>query len=198
MKWGLAGLLAVSIAAMVVGVQWNTFAIHVFGLMFAALMTIQACLAKNIAFWGARRQVELACEAAIDNAQFMALIYLWGAAAVLAIYRLTPLDWRHDWQYATGMALIAGALLTYAQRLRTPGSRLSARLGLRTALVLTVLQAIAASAGLVYLAALGKLATVKDDWAASQIFLAGGLTVTALSVIAIITQVRLARARSDT
>jgi hypothetical protein len=56
---------------------------------------------------------------------------------------------------------------------------------------LTVLHGLAALCALVYLIGTGKLATAKDDWAANDVFLFGGIAILALCVIAAVTQARL-------
>ncbi|MBN9281050.1 MAG: hypothetical protein J0H37_02035, partial [Hyphomicrobium denitrificans] len=45
------------------------------------------------------------------------------------------------------------------------------------------LQAVAIACGLLWLIQSGKLSSLKGDWAANQLFLAGGFTVMCLSVI---------------
>ncbi len=51
------------------------------------------------------------------NTLLAALVYAWGAAAILALYSLSALNWRHWWQYGAAMALVAIAVFLYAQLL---------------------------------------------------------------------------------
>ena len=85
-------------------------------------------------------------------------------------------------------ALFAAGLALYALRVETAqGSSLPP-------FSLTVLHGAAVGGGLLYLVGAGKLATTRSDWAANDIFLAGGLAILALCVIAAITQRRAPRA----
>lgn len=120
------------------------------------------------------------------NIRLAALVYVWGAAAMLAIYSLSGLEWRHGWQYGFAMALIAAGFLLYVRRLGTRPAM--------PPLALTALHGTAAFLGLIFLAGTGKLSTPKDDWAANDVFLSGGVAIVALCLVAGITQVRLSRA----
>ena len=53
---------------------------------------------------------------AATNARLMAAVYGWGGLAMLAVYLLSGLAWRHGWQYGSGMLLIAAGLLIYARQ----------------------------------------------------------------------------------
>jgi hypothetical protein len=123
----------------------------------------------------------------------MAITYAWGAIAMLSVYTLTGLRWYHAWQYGLAMALLAVLLFLYAIAIGREGSRLRQRVFLLGALQLTAVQGAGALARVLFLIGSGKLATPKTDWAANRIFLAGGLAIAALSVIAAITQGKLAR-----
>ncbi len=59
------------------------------------------------------------------NAVLAALVYTWGATAMLAIYSMSVLVWRHWWQYGAGMALFAAIILLYAYLLAAGRARLS-------------------------------------------------------------------------
>ncbi len=51
------------------------------------------------------------------NAVLAAFVYAWGATALLAIYSLSGLTWRHWWQYGAAMALLAAGIFIYANML---------------------------------------------------------------------------------
>jgi hypothetical protein len=121
------------------------------------------------------------------NARLAALVYAWGGAAMLAVYSIGGLKWRHWWQYGLAMALVAVLLMAYAHR---AGKISQPRM---PPLALTALHGAAAAGGLVYLLAAGKLATTKEDWAANDIFLFGGLAIVALCLIAGVKQSRRSR-----
>jgi hypothetical protein len=94
---------------------------------------------------------------------------------MLGVYLLSGLKWQHGWQYGTGMALIALAALAYARSPRW----------LDAVAIVVALQGAASAIGLAVLAGSGKLASVKSDWAANVIFVAGGVTIAILSVLAV-------------
>ena len=150
----------------------------------------------NVPLWrgahppgGSRR---LQADAMRRNARLAALVYACGAAAMFAVYMLAGLAWRHGWQYGSGMALIAGAFLAYAHAMR-PGSALRTPHALHGACAFTMLHGLAALAGLAFMLRAGKLATVKGDWAANHVFLAGGAAIVALCALTLVTHVALAR-----
>lgn len=157
---------------------------------------VLAALRTNVPLWrsphmpDARRRLQ--AEAMRRNARLAALVYAWGAAAMFAVYMLGGLAWRHGWQYGSAMALLAGAFLAYVHAMR-PASTLRTARALLNAAVFTVLHGLGASAGLGFLLGSGKLATVKGDWAANHVFLAGGAAIVALCVVTLVTHVRLER-----
>jgi hypothetical protein len=123
------------------------------------------------------------------NTRLAALTYAWAAAGFLAVYSLSGLEWRHGHQYGLGAAMIAAGLLGYVHWMgksgrQDPPSR-----------VLTTLHASIVMCGLVFLVLSGKLASVKSDWPANNIFLYGGLTLVALCAIAGRTQTAFAATR---
>ena len=160
---------------------------------FAALIVIVG-LGINKPLWGldAARITDTAAPiAALRNARLMALTYAWGAAAMTGVYTLGGLRWQHGWQYGAGMALLAlfswgfGAAIGNAQN---PATK---RMLLLRGLQLTIVQGVAAAAGVLYLLTSGKLMTLRSDWAANQIFIAGGVAIAILSAMAIRTQWKL-------
>ncbi len=129
--------------------------------------------------------------AARSNTLLMVLTYGWGGLAMLSVYLLSGLKWQHGWQYGSGMLLIAAALFFYAHRLKEPSSPLASPHKLDIAARLTLAQAIAASIALIALFASGKIGTPKNDWAANHIFVAGGLAIVVISLLAFLTHRRL-------
>lgn len=127
------------------------------------------------------------------NALLMALAYGWGGAAMLAIYLLSGLKWQHGWQYGLGMIVIAAGLVIYSRQLTEQVSPMTAMRALNVTALMAMAQAAAAAVALVVLVMSGKLQTFRDDWAANHIFVAGGLAVVVLSVIAVLSHRRATR-----
>jgi len=134
---------------------------------------------------------EAAPVAAQRNAKLMALAWAWGAAAMAGVYTLGGLRWQHAWQYGSGMALIAIFTWGFGLAIARAERPLTRQMLLLRGLQLTIVQGVAATGGVIYLLAAGKLMSFRSDWAANQIFLAGGVTIAALSAMAVITQRRL-------
>lgn len=125
------------------------------------------------------------------NGQVTSIVYLWGAIAMAAMYKLTSLYWQHGLQYAAGMLLFAAVIAGWAYLAR-PGAQMStAEWTRRAALLNTVHGSAAAIAVLAFLVS-GKLWADRPDWAANIVFLAGGVSITALCVLAGVTHRRLA------
>lgn len=120
------------------------------------------------------------------NTVLAGLVYAWGATAMLAIYSMSSLSWRHWWQYGAGMAIFAAAILLYAYFLSDERSSLRAPGALRNLMVLTGVQGIAMAGALLYLLTSGKLQTQRDDWVANYIFTAGTFMLALLSLVAIL------------
>lgn len=177
----LAG--ALSIAAMVLGAgrgdQFNPALAA--GLFSAAV--IGAALWINLPLWFGRSTENIGT-AFVGNVWLAALTYGWGALALFAVYSLSDITWRHSHQYGLGAALFAAGIAAYAARLeRRPNDP-------APALYLTALHGLAAALGLVYLVGTGKLVTQRGDWAANDVFLAGGIAIVVLCLIAAVTQAR--------
>lgn len=123
-------------------------------------------------------------EAARAQAVLLAVGWAWAGVAMLAVYLLSGLKWQHGWQYGSGMVLVGAAILAYAQALRREGGYLASPAGLRLASFANLAQGLAAAVAVVWLVSSGKLATTKGDWAANDIFLAGGAAIVVLVAIA--------------
>ncbi len=124
--------------------------------------------------------------AARAHAALLAVGWAWGGAAMLAVYLLSGLKWQHGWQYGSVMVLIGGLILAYARAVGRDGSGLASAQALAASRGLSAAQGVAAALGVGWLALSGKLATEKGDWAANDIFVAGGLAIVALTVIGLL------------
>ncbi len=146
---------------------------------FIAMMTIAVVI--NRRYWPvppAGTEPAALFHAQRRNTRLAALTYAWGAAALLSVYGFTGLKWQHGWQYGLGAALIAAGLLAYVHQMAKSGLETPA------APMLTTLHGLAAGFGLLFLIGTGKLASLKGDWAANNIFLYGGLTIIGLCFVA--------------
>jgi hypothetical protein len=155
----------------------------------AGLFGVQVVLVLlrfNIPLWRAP-QYTAGQDWAWDNTMLTALVYAWGAAAMFTIYSQTPLYWRHWWQYGLGMALLGVAAVLSALYLARRNGPVERAKALRLLIAMSVAQLIAVVTALIYLVASGALATIKDDWAANPVFIVGGLTVAAISLVSLYT-----------
>lgn len=132
-----------------------------------------------------RRELERS-QMAKAVAELTALAYAWGGVSMLLAYGPGGLKWQHGWQYGTGMLVIAALILVYASRLWI-GSPLAGRRLLNLVRRLAVLQGLTCSTGLFMLIGSGKLETVKGDWAANDVFVAGGIAIVFASAFAVVT-----------
>jgi hypothetical protein len=160
-----------------------TFALAV---ILFALQVLVVLLRFNVPLWRQGAEPENA-EWAWDNSVLTAIAYAWGAMVMFTAYSLGGLVWRHWWQYGAGMLMLgAGALLVASYLIGARASHASDRT-LDALMRATTLHAAAVVAALVYLLTSGKLATVKDDWAANQVFLTGGTVVIVISLVSLLT-----------
>jgi len=126
----------------------------------------------------------------------MALAYAWGGTAMLAVYFLSGLWWWHSWQYGSLMAFVAAVLIAYVHQVGEPESHLRSPRMLTALACATTLQGLAACVGVALLAYSGKPWLIgRADWAANHIFLVGGTTIAILSLIAVMTHVRIVTAK---
>ena len=119
------------------------------------------------------------------SAELMALTWSWGGVSLLLTYGPAGLKWQHGWQYGSAMLLIAGALAWHARRI-VPGSSAATLFALEWGRKAAFAQGLACGIGLAWLIGSGKLDTVKGDWAANDVFLAGGFTLLVLSAMGIV------------
>lgn len=190
-------LLLASIVAMAVCANMGWQALSIVAAAMAAIVLIHRAFTVNVQLGStaptASSAPATAATAGRSNAQLIGTAYGWGGLAMLAVYMLSGLSWRHGWQYGSGMLLIALALFGYAGMIAAPSSPLAAPRALAFSAMLALAQGIAAALALVILVISGKLATAKGDWAANHIFVAGGLAIVVISVLAHTTYRRLSR-----
>ncbi|RUP07837.1 hypothetical protein [Hyphomicrobium sp.] len=189
-----AALIAMYLAASAVLKVEAAIAAAVF-----ALVIIVSAIRTNAPVW---RQPPAATgptprEALFRTIQLMMLSYLWCAIAFYAIYLGTHTRWQHGWEYGTAILLISGAYGYYLRRLRDPADNLSSPPAIDRMVRFTAYLALLIGAGLIWLIGSGKLATVKGDWAANQLFLAGGFAVMCLSAIIVKTNSVLAERHAN-
>jgi hypothetical protein len=167
--------------------------------LIAPLSLALGALVISLPHWSAP-QVDLKSEEAFAQARRTARLFsigfAWGATAMFGTYSsgMTTLKWQHGWQYGAGMALLAGLCFAYAVALGRSGGggARSARVQ-RAVMWLTILMGIGAAAGVAWLVMSGKIVTVRPDWAANYLFLAGGLAISTLSAVAVATKVKMVR-----
>lgn len=189
-------LLLASAAAMMFAAAWQHRTLSAASAASAAIAVVASALHFNQPFWR-RHDIENAPHAAATavhgSTLLLAMIYGWGALAMFAVYQVSGLYWRHGWQYAMAMALIALAHVYVAGRIAPDPAGSGTGKRLSRAVKGTAAQGIAVAAGLLWLAGSGKLATVKGDWAANHIFIAGGFAALCLTAIIIKTHAGLAK-----
>jgi hypothetical protein len=162
-----------------------------------AVQMLFALLRTNAPFWSANARALRDTSIALcvrRNTLLAALVYAWGAAAILALYSLSSLSWRHWWQYGAAMALVAAAVFLYAQLLTDENGTYRTPLALNALMWLSVAQGLAVTGVLIYLVASGKLFTMRSDWAANYVFATGSVTLAALSLVSVLTYLRLRQA----
>ncbi|CAA2143991.1 hypothetical protein [Hyphomicrobium sp. ghe19] len=131
-------------------------------------------------------------DAMIPTIRLVMLSFLWCGLAFFAIYLGTSIRWQHGWEYGSAMVLVAGTYAYYLSRLRDPHDDWSKPQAIERMVRFMTYQAFAIGGGLVWLISSGKLATLRGDWAANQLFLAGGFAVMCLSAIIVKTNSALA------
>jgi hypothetical protein len=193
LPWLLTAIIA-SVAGEVSAIQAGHLLLSWASILMFVAALVATSIEVNRPWWTseARNAPDAATYAALHNTHLLSVAYTWGALAMYGVYRLSGLRWQHGWQYAAGMALIAGLLMLYVSLMERPASRLRRPAALAFAAQCGLLHAAAAIAGLVFLVLSGKLVSTKGDWAANQIFLGGCVAIVALTAIAAYTQYRLA------
>ena len=123
--------------------------------------------------------------ALMRTARITAMVYIWGGAAMFAIYNWSGLHWRHAWQYGAAMTVLAIGHIMYVRFLSQQSPWLANDGAIETAVRFAAVHGLAAGAGLAWVVATGKIYTQHDDWAANHIFIAGGLMIICLSAFAV-------------
>lgn len=157
-----------------------------------AIILIAAAMRMNAPLWRTTAKPGVTQRDALwQTTLLIMLAYLWCGLAFYAVYLGTKLHWQHGWEYGSAMLLIALAHAFYLRRLSNPGDRVSTPSAIGRAVRLASYQGFAIAFGLIWLIQSGKLSSLKGDWAANQLFLAGGFAVMCLSVIVIKTNAAL-------
>lgn len=183
----VVSIAAAIIAGMIATPMWQALCLA--AAILVAAMRVWLCLTQNQSLLVGGLTDEMRAEgvsrrahAAHINARALTSVFMWGALAIGAGYGLTELHWQHWWQYALAMlllAIVAGIIAARGRR----GLSSDAELDLLT--WVTAIQAVAAMVGLAFLIGSGKLWAGKPDWLANHVFLAGGVAVAAISIIAV-------------
>jgi hypothetical protein len=177
----LPGALLMAVFGQILGAKMSNGGISIAAAALMPLALIGAAWRLN------RTPFDDAETAARHNGMLQAWAWGIGAGSMLGVYLLSGLKWQHGWQYGSGMALIALAAFLFARQPRW----------LNATAAVVGLQGAAAAIGLAVLAGSGKLASVKADWAANIIFVAGGVAIAALSVMAVAAHRRSQRGTSS-
>lgn len=107
----------------------------------------------------------------------------WSAAALFIAYPIAGLSWLHGWEYGLFFALAAFGFARYLQKLAKYKDEVPKASAVALATVLTIIQAIAIAVTLIWIIGSGKLATLRGDWLANDVFLASGCAALALSIV---------------
>jgi uncharacterized membrane protein len=190
----LASVVSIMVAVLAAG-RGSGWTLALAVALFAIQMLFVA-LRLNATFWGSKppateAPASVAC--AQSNAVLAALVYAWGAIAMLAIYSLTPLKWQHWWQYGAAMLLIAGAIFLYAYVLTAGRESYRSTRALEVLTGLTAAQGIAVVVAFLWLVLSGKIYTPRGDWAANEIFIGGAVMLAMLSAVSVLTLRKLTR-----
>ena len=188
-----SALLAMYLAARSLQKVESAVAAAVFAIVLAT-----TALRTNAPLWGRASPAAAGItqrDALSANALMIMLAFLWCGLAFYAIYLGTGIRWQHGWEYGSACMLFGGAYGYYLTRLSKPGDDLGQSVALDRMARIAGYQAMLIGIGLVWLIGSGKLATVKGDWAANQIFLSGGFAIMCISVILIKTNAALGERR---
>lgn len=184
LPWLLATLLAALVAMYLATSGLQKAQAATSAAAFAILLVI-AGLRSNSPLWrrGTAKSTATPRQALWLTTLLIMLAYFWCALAFYAVYLGTSLRWQHGWEYGSAMLLVAVGHAIYLWHLDDPNASVSTPKAIARAVALAALQAVAIACGLLWLIQSGKLSSLKGDWAANQLFLAGGFTVMCLSVI---------------
>jgi hypothetical protein len=161
-----------------------------------AIQMLFVALRVNAPFWGSSppaTEAPATVTCAQGNAVLAALVYAWGAIAMLAVYSLTALKWQHWWEYGAAMLLIASAIFLYANVLAAGRESYCRPRALEVLMGLTAAQGLAVVVAICWIVLSGKIYTPRGDWAANEIFIGGAAMLAMLSAISILTHRKLTR-----
>lgn len=191
--WLLAAFVP-AVLGQVIGARIGSPWISGAAALFLPMMSIIVALKVNQPYWNRTTPptgIEALADASRRNARLIAWTWAAGAISMLAVYRLSGLRWQHGWQYGSGMVVIAALVFVYALSIESPSSPLRRPRLLNAVALMAAVQGIAGTAGIMMLVISGKLGSMKGDWAANIIFIAGGFAITVLSAIAVRTHARI-------
>ncbi|MEQ1611711.1 MAG: hypothetical protein ABL904_03080 [Hyphomicrobiaceae bacterium] len=197
--WLLAAFVP-AVIGQVIGARIGSPWISGAAAMFLPIMSIVVALKVNSPYWQratAPSGIQAIADASRRNARLIAWTWAAGAVSMLAVYRFSGLRWQHGWQYGSGMVLIASLIFIYALSIESPSSPLRRPRLLNAVALMAAAQGIAGTAGIMMLVISGKLGSMKGDWAANIIFVAGGFAIMVLSAIAVRTHARLSLCDRD-
>jgi hypothetical protein len=181
---GLASLFALGIAA----TRGNKMVAMLAALAFAASVLVEGIRAtakySSDAGAGTTALRTAAQFEILGETTFLTfLICAWSAAALMIAYPIAGLNWLHGWEYGLSFALTALGFAAYLQWLAKQHDETSKAAAVARAKDLTIIQAIAVAVTLMWIVGSGKLATLRADWLANDVFLASGCAIVALSII---------------
>ena len=189
-----------SLTGVYLGASWSNrwiFAASAF--VFSATAAI-AAFVVNRWLWrydAAGGTEPIAIQALIASTHLSALVYAWGAAALLLVYSVSGLNWQHGWQYGLAMALIAAGMVYYVKLLGQGRPDLVSESAIDRAVMLAAAQGVAVSLVLLWLVASGKILSPRADWAANLIFVSGGMGIVCLCAFLTKTYHDLTRAKDS-
>lgn len=192
-------ILVVCVVAMAVAAGRGSETATASAAACAASLLIGAGVLTNLATWRASPTAQTppvnAAIALQRSTVLTALAYAWGSLALFTIYLGTPLSWQHGWQYASVMAIIAVGHVVFLRHLAAQPTPVAVSRATKRAVMLACLQGTATVVAMVWLVMSGKLGTLRDDWAANTVFLAGGTALAVLSAIIVVTHIIAERRR---
>ena len=166
------------------GLSAATAALFALTIALAAIMLVQRILKLST-----HDEIHMSARLALRMMSAMsAIVYGWAAAAMFVVYLISGPAWRHGWQYGSLFALIAFGLTSYVRNLQQSDHPASAKTALTASVLIAAIHAVAALAVAVWIFFSGKLDTIKGDWAANHIFLAGAIALAILGGLTVATQ----------
>jgi hypothetical protein len=186
LPWLLVTLAAAWLAMIVAAGSMRKVESAIAAGVFALVLVATAVRTQSPLWRRSAQNVDVTPRSALmQTARLIMLAYLWCALAFFAIYLGTHIRWQHGWEYGTAMLLVAAGHAYYLSRLANPNDPVSTPAAIDQAVRFSGGQAILIGLGLMWLIGSGKLSSLRGDWAANQLFLAGGFAIMCLSGITI-------------